>query len=93
MPMKFNLTNKIALVTGASSGIGKEVALALAERGARVALVARNVRKLEEVKQQINSKGQLSEFFPQDLTKLSEIEGLIYKIKNHFKENKKYRPD
>ena len=42
--MKFELKDKIALVTGAPSGIGREIALALAEKGAKVALVARNVQ-------------------------------------------------
>ena len=50
--MKFELKDKIALVTGASSGIGREIALALAEKGAKVALVARNVQSLTKVKQQ-----------------------------------------
>ena len=43
MENKFGLKNKIALVTGASSGIGKEVAFALAGKGAKVALVARDI--------------------------------------------------
>jgi NAD(P)-dependent dehydrogenase (short-subunit alcohol dehydrogenase family) len=42
--MKFELKDKIALVTGAPSGIGREIVLALAEKGAKVALVARNVQ-------------------------------------------------
>ena len=57
--MKFELKDKIALVTGASSGIGREVALALAEKGAKVALVARNVQSLTKVKQQLNEKGKI----------------------------------
>src|SRR6202023_198628 len=42
----FSLTDKVALVTGASQGIGRDTALALAEAGAKVALAARNEEKL-----------------------------------------------
>src|SRR5258708_168636 len=42
----FSLKNKIALVTGASQGIGRDTALALSEAGARVAVAARNEEKL-----------------------------------------------
>ena len=83
--MRFELKNKIALVTGASSGIGKEVAFALADKGAKIALVARNIRALTGVKQQINDKGSVAEIFAQDLTKLDEIPDLIGRIRIHFK--------
>jgi len=82
--MRFELKDKIALVTGASSGIGREIALTLADRGARVALVARNVEALAEIKRQINDRGDTAESFPQDLTKLDDIPGLVRKICNHF---------
>jgi 3-oxoacyl-[acyl-carrier protein] reductase len=48
--------NKVAFVTGASRGIGKACALALADTGARVALAARHKEKLEEVAAQIRSR-------------------------------------
>lgn len=50
-----NLTGHVALVTGASQGIGRACALALAKHGAKVALVARNQQKLEEVAHEIAS--------------------------------------
>lgn len=51
------MDGKVALVTGASQGIGRACALALAESGAKVALGARNVEKLHEVALEIESAG------------------------------------
>jgi 3-oxoacyl-[acyl-carrier protein] reductase len=53
----FSLTGKVALVTGASQGIGRETALSLAEAGAKVAVAARNEEKLAELAQEIATKG------------------------------------
>ena len=50
-----DLSGRVAVVTGASQGIGRACALKLAQRGATVALVARNQEKLEEVAQEIAS--------------------------------------
>jgi 3-oxoacyl-[acyl-carrier protein] reductase len=53
----FSLSGKVALVTGASQGIGRETALALAEAGAKVTLAARNEQKLTALAQEIVAKG------------------------------------
>lgn len=58
----FELESKLALVTGASQGIGREVALRLAAQGARVVVAARSVDKLEELAHEIVSSG--GEAFP-----------------------------
>jgi 3-oxoacyl-[acyl-carrier protein] reductase len=52
-----NLTGRVAVITGASQGIGRACALKLAQCGASVALVARNQQKLEEVVQEIARAG------------------------------------
>jgi 3-oxoacyl-[acyl-carrier protein] reductase len=52
------MTNRIALVTGASRGIGRACALALSEAGARVVLAARNLEKLDEVAAEIRAAGR-----------------------------------
>lgn len=56
------MTNRIAFITGASRGIGRACALALADAGARVAVAARNAAQLEELAGQIRAGG--SEAFP-----------------------------
>jgi 3-oxoacyl-[acyl-carrier protein] reductase len=62
------MRNKVAFVTGASRGIGKACALALAEAGARVALGARQKDKLEEVASQIRSQSGQAYVVELDLT-------------------------
>jgi len=54
----FDLTGKVAVVTGASAGLGADAALAYAKAGASVAILARRVEKLEQVKAEIEKTGQ-----------------------------------
>ena len=53
----FNLAGRVALVTGASSGLGQQFARALADNGAAVALVARRVDRLEAFKAELEKSG------------------------------------
>jgi 3-oxoacyl-[acyl-carrier protein] reductase len=53
----FTLAGRVALVTGASSGLGRQFSRALADNGAAVALVARRVERLDELKAEIEAKG------------------------------------
>lgn len=53
----FNLTGRVALVTGASSGLGQQFARALADNGAAVALVARRTDRLLDLQQEIEAAG------------------------------------
>ena len=63
-----DLSNKIALVTGASRGIGAATAEALAGAGAHVILVARTAKGLEEVEDRIHAAGGTATIAPLDLT-------------------------
>src|SRR5277367_2286639 len=53
----FSLKDKVAIVTGASQGIGRDTAMALSEAGAKVAVAARNEEKLAALVQDISAKG------------------------------------
>jgi NAD(P)-dependent dehydrogenase (short-subunit alcohol dehydrogenase family) len=63
-----DLSNKIALVTGASRGIGAATAEALAKAGAHVILVARTAKGLEEVEERIHEAGGTATIAPLDIT-------------------------
>jgi 3-oxoacyl-[acyl-carrier protein] reductase len=67
------VTGRVALVTGASQGIGRACALALAEGGALVALAARNEEKLAAVAQEIESKGGQATTFRMDVSNEDEV--------------------
>ena len=70
------LENRIALVTGASRGIGRETALALARAGAHVVAVARTVGALEELDDLIRADGGTATLVPLDLTDFPGIDRL-----------------
>jgi 3-oxoacyl-[acyl-carrier protein] reductase len=83
--MNIDLTNKSALVCGSTQGIGKAVAIELAQLGAKVILVARNEENLRLVKAELNtSKGQQHDFIAADFTKPEELRDKInrYVIRN-----------
>ncbi len=74
------LAGQVALVTGASRGIGRATAIALARCGARVACVARNKEKLAETVQAIQSAGGSAESFECDVTDGAAVQALVDKI-------------
>jgi 3-oxoacyl-[acyl-carrier protein] reductase len=75
---------RTALVTGASQGIGRACALALAQAGARVALAARNEAKLNEVAAEIASKGGAAAVFSLDLSSEESIRACAKSALQHF---------
>jgi len=72
-----DLQGHVALVTGASQGIGRACALELATRGATVALAARNEQKLGEVSSEITAAGGQSAVFKMDVANEEEIKAAI----------------
>jgi 3-oxoacyl-[acyl-carrier protein] reductase len=78
------LQGKTALVTGASQGIGRACALALAQAGARVALAARNEAKLNEVAAEIAAAGGHAAVFTLDVASEESIKACAKAAVAHF---------
>jgi 3-oxoacyl-[acyl-carrier protein] reductase len=83
MTQKF-LTDKVALVTGASRGLGRAIALALAAEGASIAAVARSEDALKETLEAIRAGGGVAESFPLDVADEAAVETAIEKIIARF---------
>lgn len=78
------MKQKVAVVTGASRGLGKEIAVQLAEKGYQLALVARNQIELEQLVSELNRKDLSATAFPFDLSLTHDIESLFDKIVEQF---------
>ncbi|MEY2409990.1 MAG: hypothetical protein QOF48_2660 [Verrucomicrobiota bacterium] len=70
------LNGRTALITGASKGLGKAMALALAQAGARLALVSRNKDQLQDVAAEVRKAGTEVEVFVADVTREADVERL-----------------
>ncbi len=81
---KFCLQEKVALVTGGSRGIGRAIALGLAEAGADVVLVSRKMPDLEVVAHEISEKGRRALPVSANIGRLSEIDNLVKKAVSRF---------
>lgn len=73
--------DKTAIVTGASEGIGKSIALTLLEKGFQVVLVSRNLRKLEQAVSQHEKYADFFQLYPADLTDPGQVELLVKNVK------------
>jgi 3-oxoacyl-[acyl-carrier protein] reductase len=83
MTQKF-LTDKVALVTGASRGLGKAIALALAQEGASIAAVARSEDALKDTLEAIRSAGAAAEPFALDVSDEAATDATVEKIVARF---------
>jgi len=83
-PPAFDLTGKVALVTGASRGLGKTMALALAQAGADIALAARGVEGLERTAEEVRALGREALVRPTDVTQVAQTKALVQHTLGRF---------
>lgn len=76
-----NIQKSISIVTGASTGIGREVAFAISREGSTIALVGRNINELKITEQLIISAGGKAEIFVADLNDDNQIINLVQTIR------------
>ena len=85
MPVKFcNLTNKVAIVTGASRGIGKAISIKLASYGAKIMLMARNTVDMETVKELILSQNGIADIQAGDVSNFDDFSKTITKTLHNW---------
>lgn len=82
--MELGINNKVALISGGSRGIGKAVALALANEGVNVAIGARGNDELVKTSQEIKLLGVESLPVQMDVTKAEEVKNFVQKTADHF---------
>ena len=75
------LSDKLVLITGASSGIGAETAKVISSKNATVILLARNIEKLEQVSTQIKQQGGKSYHYAVDLSNNEQVASIALRIK------------
>ena len=79
-----SLEGKVALIAGASRGIGRACALAFAEAGADVVVSSRKLPDLEKVAEEIESRGRKGLAVASHIAKLEESQNLVEKVKSEF---------
>lgn len=82
--LKVDLTGQTAIVTGASQGLGRAMAIALAASGARVACVARNAGKLADTVAQIIAAGGQAEAMSADVNDRASIENVVNRVADEW---------
>jgi 3-oxoacyl-[acyl-carrier protein] reductase len=82
--MKKQLAVKVAIVTGASRGIGRAISIALAKEGATVVLAARSIQKLEETARQVTKAGGKAQIVVTELTDEESIKNLVRAAKEKY---------
>jgi 2-deoxy-D-gluconate 3-dehydrogenase len=77
LPAPLDLSHKVAIVTGASQGIGRAIAVCLAHWGARVTLAARNLARLQETAHLVEGAGSTACVVATDVTSAAQIQAMV----------------
>ncbi|MDY6862466.1 MAG: SDR family oxidoreductase [Thermodesulfobacteriota bacterium] len=78
------LLNRVAIVTGGGTGIGRAISLIFAKEGAKVAIASRRKDVIEKVAEEINTLGKESMAIPTDVSQSSQIKSMVEKILNKW---------
>jgi 2-deoxy-D-gluconate 3-dehydrogenase len=81
-PSPFDLTDRVAIVTGGNRGIGRAIALGMAHAGASVAILARNEDKNDRVLQELKAIGKPAAAFQLDVTKRATLEKAVAAVEH-----------
>ena len=81
---RFRLTDKVAIVTGASAGIGRGSALAFADAGAHVVCAARTADTLERVADEVRQRGRRALAVPCDVNRTEQLEAVVARTLKEF---------
>ena len=82
--MKIDLAGKTAVITGGSRGLGEAMAKSLSEAGAQVALVARDIQRLEAVRDAITGRGGTAAIFTGDVTREADVAAVAQAVAERF---------
>jgi NAD(P)-dependent dehydrogenase (short-subunit alcohol dehydrogenase family) len=82
--MKIDLSGRTAVITGASRGLGEAMAKALSESGANIALVARDMQRLTQVREAIAAQGGTAAIFTADVTQEDQVANLLEAVSRRF---------
>ncbi|MGA2959217.1 MAG: glucose 1-dehydrogenase [Thermodesulfobacteriota bacterium] len=80
----FDLTDRVAIVTGSGTGIGKAIALGMAQAGADVVLMGRRIKPLKEVAKQIKTMGRKVICFSIDVRNLPKVRSCVNAVVREF---------
>jgi 7-alpha-hydroxysteroid dehydrogenase len=74
---QFDLTGKVAIITGSGRGLGKAMAIALGEAGADVVVTSRTQQEIEETAREIEKRGRKTLIVQSDITDPKEVDHLV----------------
>ena len=81
---RFALTGKVAMVTGASRGLGKAIAIGLADAGADVVVTSRSLEACQEVAREIDARGRRALAVACDIGRWADVDRLVARVQEHF---------